>query len=463
MENSDIQTEDAWDAKVLRLREDMTDVGAYCHFNNAGASPMPRCALDASKTVLDAEHLLGGYEAQSVYSKDINGLYHSIGRLLNEKEPSVEIALVDSATTAWIKAFYSVPLKNGDVILISKVEYAANVVAILQRCKRHGASIVYLPSDEYGCVCLIALESILRSTSAVKIVCITWIPTNGGVVNDAASVGRIVSTCGDRIIYLLDACQAVGHIPVDVQAIKCHMLTGTGRKYLRGPRGTGFLYVSEKTLEILGEPITIDHFAAPWVQLEKYDVASTARRFEQWEKNISGLVGLGVAIDYYLDPMIVGAQWADTRIRNLSAKLRASLLQLNSIDIPGTAGEDFSKPRSSRLPGILHFFSSLGEHEIDKSLPNITLHDLGDSMLPSTRSGIVSFSVNGVDAVSVKSVLREHNIFVSVSSPSSTLIDASDRSLPELVRASVHYFNTELEIFLFCNVIKDLIISTLVG
>lgn len=442
-----------WDAKVLRAREDLTDADKYCHFNNAGASPMPAPVVQAVKQVLDSEHLLGGYEAQELYEKDIQNLYSSIGRLLNAPHPTKEIALVDSATTAWVKAFYSVPLSAGDVILVSKVEYAANMVAILQQSRRVGASIVYIPSDEHGCVCLKALESILNSTPSIKLVCITWIPTNGGVVNDAARIGQLVAQHSE-VLYLLDACQAVGHIKVDVQVLGCHMLAATGRKYLRGPRGTGFLYISEKTLSMVHEPATIDHLAAPWVELGAYAVQPSARRYEQWEKNISGLVGLGVAIDYYLDEASVGVEWAEQRVRGLATKLRWSFLELNSIE---RSEPDASASNRASIAGILSMFSSGKGEAIDRSLPNITLYDLGDSAVASTQCGIVSFSVNGVSASAVKKILRDHSIFVSVSSPASTLIDASARSLPDVVRASVHYFNTELEIFLICDVLRDII------
>ena len=324
---------DAWNPKVLQSRDDMSDVGRYVHFNNAGASPIPRPVADAIKAVVDSEHIYGGYEAQDMFQKDIDDLYVSIGKLINAKNPSNEVALVDSATTAWVKAFYSVPLAPGDIIVVSKVEYGANVVACLQQCSRFGASIIYAPVDEHGCLCLAALQSILASTPNVKLVCITWIPTNGGVVNNAKGIGQIVSNY-PHVLYLLDACQAVGHVRVDVQAIGCHMMSATGRKYLRGPRGTGFLYVSEKALNKLGEPPTIDHHAAPWVELGQYNLKPSARRFEQWEKNICGLVGLNEAIKYLLDDNIVGAEWAEERIRDLATYLRRSLLNLNSLETP---------------------------------------------------------------------------------------------------------------------------------
>jgi cysteine desulfurase/selenocysteine lyase len=437
---------DAWDERVLRVRGDMAE-GKYIHFDNAGASPPPRPVLQAVKDVLDAEHLLGGYEAQSVYAGDMEHLYGAIGRLINAKKPTEEVALVDSATTAWVKAFYSIPLAAGDVILVSKVEYGANMVAALQRCRRHGASIAYIPSDESGCVCLAALASILRSTNNVKVVCITWIPTNGGVVNDAAGIGRLIATY-DTVLYLLDACQAVGHVRVDVQALGCHLLTATGRKYLRGPRGTGFLYASETALRLLGEPVTIDHHAAPWTELGDYTLKPSARRFEQWEKNISGLIGLGAAIEYYLDDKNVGAEWAERRIRCLATKLRSSLLELNKIDIPvrQNTGGIFSS-----------MFAAGGDTPADFQESHIKLHDLGDPLAASAQCGIVTFSVGSSSAQIVKKLLREHNIFVSVSSPPSTLIDASERSLPDIVRASLHYFNTELEVFLFCDAIKEII------
>lgn len=412
---------------------------------------MPKPVLQCIKDVLDREHLLGGYEAQEYYSEKYNEVYESVGRLIGCDYPNVEIALVDSATTAWSRAFYSIPLRQNDVILVSKVEYGANMVAILQQSRRKGAMVMYIPSDSSGCVSLPALQNMLENTPNVRVVCLTWIPTNGGVVNDARGVGEICASYPD-VFYLLDACQAVGQVCIDVRTVRCSMLAATGRKYLRGPRGTGFLYVSSDVLPRLDEPITLDHAAAPWVELDQYHVLSTARRFEQWEKNVSGLIGLGRAIDYALDETIVGIEWAQNRIRNLGELLRQSLMRLSE-ECASALEED---PEKAIAVCAEHSHTHTRIHGKNLHSQWITVWDMGDERDSATRCGIVTFSLLFVNAVSLKTLLKERNIFVSVSTPGSTLIDATERSLPSIVRASLHYFNTDLEIFILCDTLREI-------
>ena len=267
----------------------------------------------------------------------------------------------------------------------------------------------------------------------MKVVSITWIPTNGGVLNDATAVGSTLAEYCPGALYILDACQAVGHVAINVQTLRCHVLTGTGRKYLRGPRGTGFLYVSPAGLELLREPITVDLLSAPYVRKEAdgnsdfgsdsdfdcargtYSVVHTAKRFEQWEKNIAGLLGMGEAIRHLLHT--VGREWAYSKIEALAIELR-NVLRKND---------------------------------------RVVLWDLGAAEKKNSRCGIVTFSVVDVDADSVKATLRSHNIFVSTSGPASTPLDAYSRKLPRMVRASVHYFNTSDEIKTFSDVIVKLV------
>src|SRR5262249_13381413 len=161
----------------------------------------------------------------------------SIGKLLNCGPD--EIALFDSATRAWDMAFYGFRFAPGDRILTARAEYASNYLAFLQAAKTSGAVIEAVPSEADGTLSLEALERMVDGR--VKLIAVTHVPTNGGLVNPAAAIGRIARARG--IPYLLDACQSVGQMPIDVQAIGCDLLSAPGRKYLRGPRGTGFLYV----------------------------------------------------------------------------------------------------------------------------------------------------------------------------------------------------------------------------
>ena len=252
---------------------------------------MPRPVIDAVVDHTRLEARVGGYEAQIQKAHELDAVYDAVATLINAKPQ--EVALLENATVAWCHAFYALPLKAGDRVLTCEAEYAANYVAFLQRQKRDGIVIDVVPSDVSGALDLGALEE--RIDDRVALIATTWIPTNGGLVNPAAEIGTIARRHG--IPYLLDACQAVGQMPVDVQEIGCDFLSATGRKFLRGPRGTGFLYVREAWLHKL-EPAMIDHFAAPWVAKDRYQLRPDARRFETWENSYALRAGLGAALDY---------------------------------------------------------------------------------------------------------------------------------------------------------------------
>jgi selenocysteine lyase/cysteine desulfurase len=285
----------------------------------------------------------------------------------------------------------------GDVILTSTAEYASNFIAYLQVTKKCGAEVRLVPDDGAGQLDVEALEGMMDGR--VKLIALTHVPTNGGLVNPAAAVGHIARSHG--IPFLLDACQSVGQLPVNVDDLGCDMLSATGRKYLRGPRGSGFLYVRESMIEQL-EPPMLDLHAATWTDEGDFSIRTDARRFENWECNVAAKIGLGVAADYAqaLDPAVTGP-----RIQCLAAHLRDCL---------------------SIVPGV-------------------TVHDRGAEMC-----GIVSFSLKDVAADRVKAALAARKINVSVSPAAWTLIDMTRRQIPSLVRASVHYYNTEYEITQFC-------------
>ncbi|MFN3745530.1 MAG: aminotransferase class V-fold PLP-dependent enzyme [Hyphomicrobiaceae bacterium] len=376
---------------VQRVRADTIGVNNRIHLNNAGAGLMPTPVLDAMTGYLRREAEIGGYEAAREQADRLDGVYASVARLLGAAPD--EIALTENATVAWQMAFYALAFRPADRILTAQAEYAANYVAFLQVAKRTGAVIEVVPNDPSGALCAESLESMIDDRA--RLIAMTWVPTNGGLVNPAAAVGKIARKHG--IPYLLDACQAVGQMPVDVAALGCDMLSATGRKFLRGPRGTGFLYV-RRDLMLRLEPPLIDHFAAPWVAADRYDLRPDARRFETWENNYAARLGLGVAVDYAL---AIGMEPIMTRCRLLADQLRTEL---------------------ARIPGV-------------------ALHDLG-----TERAAIVTFTVAGLDAREVCARLSAQGINVTTSQPSSTLLDATARSLPMIVRASPHYYNTEDEV-----------------
>lgn len=374
-----------------RIRADTPATARRAYLHNAGAALMPRRVVDALKTHIDLEAEIGGYAAFHQEIERCEAVYGSIARLINATPR--EIALVENATVAWQMAFYSLDFKAGDRILTAEAEYAANYVAFLHMARRTGAVIDVVPSDPTGELDVAALERMIDDR--VKLIAITWVPTNGGLANPAAEVGRIAKAHG--IPYLLDACQAVGQMVVDVEALGCDMLSATGRKFLRGPRGTGFLYARAGFLDRM-EPPVIDHYAAPWVSRGRYELRPDARRFENWENNYAARLGLGAAVDYALD---IGMAAIEARCRLLSGRLRQGLA--------GLAG--------------------------------VTVLDLGRN-----PSAIVSFNVDGVEAREVVRQALAAGITIGASEPESTRIDSENRNLADTVRASPHYYNTEDEI-----------------
>ncbi len=374
-----------------RIRAETPGVLHRVHLNNAGAGLMPRPVLAAMVGYLQREAEIGGYEAAGEAAARLDGVYDSVARLVNAGRD--EIALTENATVAWQMAFYSLNFRLGDRILTARAEYAANYVAFLQMARRTGAVIEVIPDDAAGVLDPAALARMIDHR--VKLIAVTWVPTNGGLVNPAAAIGRVARAHG--VPYLLDACQAVGQMPVDVEALGCDMLSATGRKFLRGPRGTGFLYVRRALIEAL-EPPVIDHFAAPWVAADRYQLRADARRFETWENNYAARLGLGVAVDYALE---LGLPAIAARSSGLAAAMRQRL----------------------------------------RALPGVVLHDLGPN-----PAAIVTFTVAGHEALAIKARLAAAGINVTASKPSSTLLDATARGLPAVVRASPHYYTTEAEV-----------------
>ncbi|CAL9343574.1 aminotransferase class V-fold PLP-dependent enzyme [Streptomyces sp. enrichment culture] len=386
---------------VARARRETPGCANVVHLNNAGAALAPAPVLEAVIDHLRLEARLGGYEAAMARAAELDAVYESIARLIGCRPH--EVAVVESATRAWDMAFYAMRFRPGDRILTSRAEYASNVIAFLQVARRTGARVEVVDDDEHGQLSVADLRR--RLDDDVKLVAVTHVPTQSGLVNPAAEIGRLTRAAG--VPYLLDACQSVGQLPVDVGEIGCDMLSATGRKFLRGPRGTGFLYVSERLIEQL-EPPFLDLHAATWTGPETYDIRSDARRFEAWETNYAAKIGLGVAADYALG---WGIEAIEERVTALAARLRHRLAQT----------------------------------------PGVTVQDRGRRLC-----GIVTFTVDGVPAAEVRRQLASAGVNTSVSAITSARYDLGARGLSEVVRASVHYYNTDEDTERLCLALDSL-------
>ena len=372
------------------LRAETPGCASVVHFNHAGASLMPQRVIDAVVNHTLREGQIGGYEAADEQALRIDGVYDAISRLIGADRG--EIGLIENATRAWDMAFYAIPFQPGDRILTAAAEYSSNVIAFLQVAKR-GVSVEVIPNDAYGQVDVDALKSMMDER--VRLVAISHMPTNGGLVQPAEQIGAVVGEW--PAIYMLDACQSVGQKPIDVTEIGCDVLSATSRKYLRGPRGAGFLYVRSNLIQDL-EPPMLDNHAADWVARDRYEILPDARRFENWERSYANILGLGSAVD-------------------LATELGANAIW------------DAVSKNAHQL-----------RHELG-SISEVTITDVGQ-----IQSGIVSFVVEGVTADAVKAALSAKSINVTVSTAMSTRFDMEDRGLEQVVRASVHYLTTQDEI-----------------
>lgn len=353
--------------------------------DSAGSSLPPRQVVDAVVAHLRREAEVGGYRAAAERVDDLAAVKESIGRLVGAS-PST-IALSDSATRSWCDFFYAIDLSPGDRILVSTLEYASNAVAVLQRAAATGAVVEVMPVDSSGIVDVEALEKTMDDRVAV--VSVVHAPTNGGALAPVRAITEIAHRHG--ALVLLDACQSIGQMAIDVGDLGVDAMSATGRKWLRGPRGTGFLYVSDRILQNV-EPRSLDLHSATWTAPDAYEVAPDARRFEVWENNVAARLGLGVAVDYLLE---LGVDAVESAVRERAEYLRSALAAVDGV----------------------------------------TVHDLGEH-----RSGIVTFTTTAADPAVVRSELHARDISVTVSSRSSTRLDMTDRDLEAVVRMSPHCF-----------------------
>jgi cysteine desulfurase / selenocysteine lyase len=387
-------------AELQQFRDDTPGTAHIAHFNNAGSSLPVAEVVQSVVDYLHEEAISGGYETEAKYQEALEQVYRSVAALIQAKPE--EIALVENASQAWLLAFTGLGLKAGDVVLTSEMEYVSNILGLLN-AQDEGVSVVVVPNDEEGNFSLEKLEQAI--TPEVRLIAVTHIASTTGGMLPIESIGQIARK--HDVPYLVDACQSAGQIPLDVEAINCDMLAVTGRKYLRAPRGTGFLFVRQSFQDKL-KSLFIDGSSVRTISPDGYELRGDARRFQLYEKSRALTLGLGRAVDYALE---VGVDRIWERISALASRLREEL----------------------------------------RTIDGVIVHDVG-----ALLSGIVTFSVENISAEEVKNRLSERKINVSVGRAAATLYFMKKYGLETVVRASVHYYNSEEEIALLGAAVRGL-------
>lgn len=382
------------------IREHMLPYERKAYFNSAGSSLMSRATLEAVMGHLVREASIGGYEAFNAAHPILSETHQLAAKLLGCNLN--EVAITSSHASGWNEVVRSMQFAPGDRILIGRSEWGGNWAALNYIAKQVGAQVEVIPSNEYGEVCTEQLKSMIDER--VKLISLTWLPANGGLINPAEQVGLIASQF--RIPYVLDAAQALGQIPIDVKKIKCDALTAPGRKWLRGPRGTGLLFVKESFLAQL-KPGILDTSSSNWNGSE-FHVRADAKRFEASEASIAGRIGLHNAI--------------------------GEVLTLGIENITKALGE-----KSHKLRNML------------AHLPRVQLQDLGRK-----QSALVSFTINGMIATEARKKLLTLGIDVGGNGVSFTPLDMKARGLTEIMRASPHIYTTDEDIELLINGIRQI-------
>jgi len=393
-------------AHVEQWRADTPGCSHRTHLNNAGAGLMPGVVVDAMVAHLRLEAEIGGYEAADARAGDVGATYDALAQLVGAAPRN--IAIVGSATAGFIQTLSSLDFAPGDAIVTTRSDYTSYQIQYLALAKRLGVRVLHAEDAADGGVDPDSVRDLLRREGdRVKLVAVSWIPTHSGLVQDVEGVGAVCAEFG--VPYSIDACQAVGQVPIDVATLRCDYLSVTARKFLRGPRGIGFMYASDRALARGDHPLFIDMRGATWVAPDRYEIAETARRYEDWEFPYALVLGLGAAARYALS---VGADVARDRAFALGARLR----------------------------------------ELLQAVPGVQVLDRGPKLC-----GIVTAQIDGQEASDVVQRLRMRGINTAATLQWYGLLDLGERGVASAVRISPHYYNTDGELELVVDAIREIV------
>jgi selenocysteine lyase/cysteine desulfurase len=393
--------------ELTRWRDDTPGCAHRNHLNNAGAALMPSPVIEAIEDHIHLESEIGGYEAEAAREDASSRVYEEIGALVHA--PARNMAIVANATAGFVQSMSAFDLRRGDIILTSGCDYVSYQITFLSLAKRLGIEIRHAPDLPEGGIDAGAVREMLRR-ERVRLVHVSWIPTNSGLVQDVAAVGAVSEEAG--VPYLVDACQAVGQLEIDVGAIRCDYLSVTARKFLRGPRGIGFMYASDRALARGDHPLFVDMRGAKWVDVDRYELVDGAQRFEDWEFPRALVLGLGAAARYARS---IGVGLAGRRAAGFAATLRRELATIDGVRVLDRGRE---------------------------------------------QCAIVTIDVRDWEADDLVAELARRGINTTASLRWYGLIDFSRKGTTSALRLSPHYYNTEDEVTAAIAAVREIIGST---
>lgn len=387
------------------------------HLDNAGAALPPDCVTETYIAALQEEAEIGSYRSARKQTAALRQTYAELAQLLNCHVS--EIALVESGSRAWDLSFSMIQLAPGSVIVTTEYEYANNYIMMLRAARQCNCRIEFIRLDEGGDISLSHLSELIDAWGKdIRVISVTHVPTHNAIINPVEKIGQLIRSAktsgalADTAVYMVDACQSVGQMPVDVQNIRCDVLTICSRKFLRGPRGVAAIYFRKETLdrEIASnnaEPTFLNIPGFTWVQEHSYEMRRDGRCFETWESNYSAKTAFGRAINYYMARDPIGVE---RYVTGLAAHLRKVLRNVNGV----------------------------------------SLTDVG-----ANKSALVTFSMKGLPANGILHELEANNINVSIIDRRTAHINMNKRQQHFLLRSAVHYYNTKDEVEKFAQLIDQ--------
>lgn len=376
-----------------RTRNDTPGAATVVHLNNAGCSLATDSVLAAQHAYLDAEATLGGYETALAH-EEVAARFYELGAQVIRADAD-EMGYCHSATHAWRKVLFSLPLLQGATIAFDESIYGGNLIALLDGQRRLGWRLIPIPIAPSGLIDGEVLADVL-DRSRVDLLAVTHMPAQSGVVNDLQLIARNAEAGG--ALTLVDACQSLGHVPIDVTRDRIDAMVFTGRKYLRAPRGTGGYFVRRTLLEGLA-PFAPDIQSAEVLDRRMaWRIRDGSRRLEEWERNWANVIGAVAALEYLVG---LDASWIFSRISRTAEQLVATLRTVPGVEVRRRSAE---------------------------------------------RGGIVVFDVPGRDLLEIRDRLRGAGVNVMFAGPQNAPLEMFARQERGWLRASVHYFNDESDL-----------------